>query len=723
MRRRTAPTLLAALAAAALPTLATALGPALAQPALAQPGLAQPASSQPASSQPGASEPPPSPAAASLQLAMVSPQVARPGKDLTLSGTLRVGSAPLSSVHLRIWVRRSITSRGQLENALHATVPQGSFVGDVALAPQADAGSSKPFRATVPAAVLAAGSDVAVRIVSLEARAVLDGHTQVVALRAVPVPWAPARDVARATRLTVVVPMASAPRRTAGDVFVDNGLATEVAPGGRLRQLLAAATGWTLAVDPSLVEDLAVLAAPAGYDVSSDGVTLVHHPANLDAAAVLTVLQARAAGGGLELLPYADVDLDLLTRAGAAAELSTAIRTGTAQAAALLHGRPALAPLLPESAADPVRSAEASVWLERAGTPIAVPNTQVPGTGLETYTPDAAVTLAWPGGLRTPGLVTDATLSAALAGDGGAAPALQEVLSQTAMHTAELPGRPRELLLVLPRDWNPSAPYVRALRAALASAPWLEPTSLASLAATALHDPESTAQPLEPRERPDAFPVSTTTARGHAAAGRAFAQILARPGRTRTVALAYERERLRLESGDSSQVRSLLAVSTALLQSREDAVHLVVNRRITLPASRSFPVTVRSSLPEPVRVAVAFSRSPRVQVRRTDVLAIPANSAARVEVATFPGANGTALLTAYLVSPEGAPVGQPQDLRLSIRGAGAPARVVILVAVAVFVLALGVRLVRRGRSGTGGTPPTSGSGPGRPASQSQEVPA
>lgn len=662
------------------------------------------------------------PVLATVLIASVTPRVARPGDAVTLTGWVRAGHDPLPDVHLRVWLRQTVGARVQVESALTATLPQGSLRSDVALASTLPADGRARFSVVLPATEVSGGGDVAVRLVGLQVRARVAGTATQVGLRTVPLPFAPATDVPRATRLAVVVPMTSAPRRTAGDVFLDDALAAEVAPGGRLRRLLAASAGWTLAVDPALVEDLAVMASAAGYDVAAATGPPVHHPTSVDARTLLHALQQRArVQNAVTLLPYADVAVGGLVHARAAGDVGRAVRLARTEAASLLGTNLQVEALLPPAADQPVATATATAWRKESGTPIVLPDAEVAEAEPPNATPDAAVTLSWPGGARSPGLVVDASVSAEVAGAGpDNAGDLQQLLGELAMHTAELPGRPRGLLAVLPRDWNPTPSYVAALHRALGEAAWVEPTAFADLLTAAEQGTARTVVPAEPKTAPPRLALGVQRVRRHVAAGHAFAQVLAAASAGRELATAYDHEGLRLESLHGSDAGALLALSSRQLQAREDSIRLVVNRLITLPASRSFPLTIRNTGSETVQVAVAFSRSLRVQVRRTPLVTVEPDRAVRVEVATSPGANGRALLTAYLVSPSGQQIGQPATLRLSIRGAGAPARVVVSVAVAVFVLALGLRLLRRHRRPR---PPRPGTGPDASAHHSQEVPA
>ncbi|RZS91213.1 hypothetical protein EV189_0447 [Motilibacter rhizosphaerae] len=631
---------------------------------------------------------------ASVVLRGVSPQVTRPGEGVTITGSV-VASVPLTEVSVRVWLRRDVPAPAQLSTARTARRAEGTPVLQVPLVASLAADGSARFRVTLPADRLAGGPDVRVRLVYLEVRARSGAGLHTAGVRAVPLPWAPAAEVQQATSLAVVVPFTSAARRTADGAFLDDGLVRDAAPGGRLRRLLAAADGQTLAVDPMVAEDLAVLAAPGGWPLLVGGRT-VTQPQDPDAAALLADLKTRAAqAGAVTLLPYGDVDAAALVTAGRRGDLTSAVRTAERVAASYLAPGLRVEVALPESAGSTsaLATAVSGAWSAAGVRRVAAPDTLLPpAQGAE---PPSPVTLeVADSATEVPALAVSTELSDALVAP-GADPVgtLQDALGATAMHTAELPSRPRGVLLVLPRDWDPRASWVTALRAVL-RAPWVLPTTLHALAT----EPVTRTAVVDevPAARGALARAYLQQVARHALAGAAFARVLGSTGDAQRLTRAYALEQLRLEarSGDGP---ALLRASSEALDARESSIEVVVNSRVTVPASGRFPVTLRNTSSRRVRVALWFDGSVRVRLRNTGVVSIAPGKPVTVEIATASSANGRATVQAFLVTPNGKPFGTPVFLHLTVRGAGGPAKAVVGGAAVVFVLALSLRIVRRRR--------------------------
>ncbi|RKS80377.1 hypothetical protein CLV35_0808 [Motilibacter peucedani] len=671
----------------ALPCLAGALGPAAAAAPTPAPSSAVPAPGDPTGGP------------ATVALSSLSPQVARPGTDVVVTGVV-TAAEPLEDVTVRVWVRRSVTVRAQLQNAVESTSPEGTPGTLVDVSASLAAGASHRFRVVLPAAAVSGGPDVGVRVLSLDVRADdPDGGTRRVALDKTFLPWVPAANEERATKLAVVWPLHDEPHRTADDVFVDDSLAREVAADGRLRTLLDASQGWTLALDPMLAEDLAEMARPTGYLVAT-ATGSTRRPRSAAAADVLAALRARAAQpGAVTLLPYGDVDVAALVAARREADLKAAVARARAVASTVLGASLAVRVGLPQGEGWTARQVAA---LDRAGVhTVVLPGSWVPADPDASSTPSARTDVRLGDGVSSPALLSDTALTGLLTGTSRRADALARFLAETAMHTAELPGRPRALVVVLPRDWVPvSAGYARALHATLAAADWVVPSSLAPLAAEPATDEREADVPSGTVSASLSRSYLTSVA-AHATAGTQFSTVLATTKRATALAAAYAAERLRLESVVATQDgATLLDRSERALRAREAQVRVVTNGHITVPGGSSFPLTVRNDLDQDVRVAVAFSKSGRVSVQTTKVVRVPAGKATRVSVQTRASANGPADITMQLITPRGKLFGDAQPLRLRVRGAGGPAKAVVALAGVVFLFAAGARIVRRRRPGT-----------------------
>jgi Family of unknown function (DUF6049) len=144
-----------------------------------------------------------------------------------------------------------------------------------------------------------------------------------------PVPRGPASSTVAPSAVTLLYPIADTPRRLStlpGEppLLTDDGLATALAPEGRLGGLVAALgsapvgspvrDATCLAVDPDLVET--AVAMRSGYQVvQAQGPPLPGAGAEV-AARWVDALTGAARGGCVLALPFADADLVALNRAG-----------------------------------------------------------------------------------------------------------------------------------------------------------------------------------------------------------------------------------------------------------------------------------------------------------------------------------------------------------------------------------------------------------------------
>lgn len=183
---------------------------------------------------------------------------------LRVSGTVtNTGAAPLRNLTLQLWrSARPLVSREAVEKALtEKTTTEGGVVSStgatVTLAGSGDTpvepGRASPFSLDAPVAALGMGASASYWVgVDAVGRAVGEGPIRTLGT---------ARTLASSPRENVavasVVELSSQPRQIKENLFVDDGLAEELATG-RLRQLLDAAadrgTDWFL--DPSLLAEV-----------------------------------------------------------------------------------------------------------------------------------------------------------------------------------------------------------------------------------------------------------------------------------------------------------------------------------------------------------------------------------------------------------------------------------------------------------------------------------
>ncbi|MBM7806586.1 hypothetical protein JOD57_002423 [Geodermatophilus bullaregiensis] len=285
---------------------------------------------------PAAAAPPPTapaPAAdddrpVTVEVTRLEPRTVAPGGTVTVEGTLtNTGTEALTDLTARLQRGEVVTTRADLLAADAEADAEPETVASSAFAPVASGlgpGEEVPFTYTATTADLALDRD-GVYPVLLNVNAtgpdgapsrVGEVSTSVVQQTAPP---------ATATAVAWLWPLVERTHRDASGAFVDDDLAAEVSDGGRLDRALAVvervpeavAPGATepspvapvtLAVDPVLVEELALM-AEGPYDVAGDEDAGTGTDA---AAAWLDRLRAVAADHPVVALPYGDVDADAL---------------------------------------------------------------------------------------------------------------------------------------------------------------------------------------------------------------------------------------------------------------------------------------------------------------------------------------------------------------------------------------------------------------------------
>jgi Family of unknown function (DUF6049) len=212
-------------------------------------------------------------------------------------------------------------------------------------------------------------------------------------------------------------------------------------------------------------------------------------------------------------LPYANVDLSALVHSGLTADITSAYTMGYSVADSVLHG--SFGPLIAVPAGG---AADLSVLTNLTTAQhmrtVVLDSNQMPPTDPAVFEDDAVTSVRTGDGLRMTVLLADHGLTGVLAaGDtssGSLSPGTQFAVSQrflaeTAMIAAEAPDSDRSVVVAPPEDWSPSAALAGQLLSETASAPWLTPTALGSLARAAdsvrsisrRHPPDSKDSPGE----------------------------------------------------------------------------------------------------------------------------------------------------------------------------------------------------------------------------------
>lgn len=290
-------------------------------------------------------------------------------------------------------------------------------------------------------------------------------------------------------QMAVAVPVVAQPQQALSGVFRSASLAQDVAPGGRLANIVdplaRAGIPVTFALDGATLQEIRSLAS--GYRLQvGRGIVKVpaSNPSARAAASFLRRLHTAVLGGGSAPVPlaYGNANVEAVTQAG----------LGGQQVGADLHlGQRAL--VQAGISADPglawpaggIAGAATMRLLAAAGVRSAIVSAAlVPSSAA--LTQSAPVPLASQLHVPIQALVPDA-LSGTLSNNAQfSSPALwaQRVVAESALLWLESPGSsvPRGVLLAPAQHWSPSASFVGTLASSLGTAPWLHLESVQSLA-------------------------------------------------------------------------------------------------------------------------------------------------------------------------------------------------------------------------------------------------
>ena len=704
----------------------------------------------------------------------LTPRVVRPHTRVVATGRLvNAGSTALTDVRVRARVRsRPVGSRSELAGDAVRSDPLGDPVSGstVPVAPGLEPGAAVPFQLTVAADTLQLTTfgvyPYAVEVLGSDAV----GPNDVVGRTPTFLPWVPAAGGFRPTRVAWVMPLVDVPNRGASPVFPDDHLAAAVSARGRLQTLLAAATRVgpgtvappaphgvdaqrpvpvTWAVDPALLQSIADMSD--GYSVQK-GRSSTRGNGQAAALAWLDALRAALRGGlvpdTLLALPYANVDVTALARAGLDADLSTAIVHGrdvtTSVVGVTPDNRLSWPPggqLTNKGLGDLTTSGVRTLVLRQEAVPL---------TDSLTYTPSASVSMDTSAGPVTALLYDDTLSGITAAADRSrlataaqlptfASPSAsptptfdsstptpsattptttpttarmleQRFLAETAMITAERPVDSRDVVIAPPATWDPVPGLATALIEDTGRVPWLAATPLPSMvddSSTGGHvdrGPLTYSSEASAAELPGSY--LTDPNNGVVALRRdlaSFRSILAPPiGPT---AVALDDATLRTESAawrnDLSAGLDLRKEVADDLAAKRAAVNISSSRRLITLASRrgTIPITITNDLDQAVVVRLQLSAvsSARLTAPVTTPQTIAAGRKLTEEVKAVVNQAGLFPIKAQLLTPDGESYGPAVTLRLRSTAYGQLALGITAGALGALFLAVIIRLLRRGR--------------------------
>lgn len=510
-----------------------------------------------------------------------------------------------------------------------------------------------------------------------------------------------------------VWPLLDVPHRlTSSNVFLDDNLAGEIAPGGRLDRALAVLEAvaqtvpLTVVTDPELLDELQVM-AHGGYQVTHPGAANTAGTGSGDAAAWLARLRAVfAAQPKIELMltNYGDPDVDALQRHGltwtAALPPDVQARMPTALGGITPVGSidwPLNDTLSKSTLGALVKEGTQTVILGGATLPHVIDPSSAQNA-LASLTTDSGQVSA---GITNPSI--EAWAGKVFVPHGEGASYLPQLVSQVALNAVNMPDQSHFLLITPPRQLDVDPTVASQAILDTATTAWATPIPLGKAVATL---PAKSTGEVKTQPSPQ-LPTATVGSLQYVASSL--------PGLS---SLFFDADRT-VQIGSLPTASQLAASSSAVLagttvdysnQLREivssirDGVHLVspAQGRYTLTSTNSsLPITITNGQPVSVQVDVAASAVggvPGFAATPLKVRTIAARSTVQVRLPTHFDRTGRIQVQVRLSTPSGLTLGSPITLDVRSTALGTVGVVITAVAGVVLVIALLVRAIRRLRA-------------------------
>ncbi|MFJ4690891.1 DUF6049 family protein [Streptomyces sp. NPDC088766] len=648
----------------------------------------------------------------------LAPSAPTEGDTLTVSGTVtNKGKQTVTDAHVDLRLGSALTTRSAIDSTAKRpddlSNATGSEVGEkyVAKFAKLAPGVAQQFSISVPVDELDLGADGVYPLgVSLSGETPAKPWEQMLGIQRTFLPWQPDQADTR-TRTTVLWPLVSNVRMTAETgsdeqqtpVFLNDDLAAEISPGGRLDQLLS--LGRTLdvtwVIDPDLLAS--VDAMTERYDIlAGDTTTAGKHQAV--ASRWLAALQEAVRGKQVVALPYADPDLASLAHSGTSvtgslSQLKAATDVAADTVETILHVTPSTDFAWPvEGAVDP---SIVKVATSAGADKVIVRSDSLAESGGLPYTPSAAR----PIGGGTTAVVADARLSQAFQSDlttaSASTLAVQEFLAQSLALNLQ---SDRQRSIVVAPQRMPTAAQAQAMAqavTALQGGTWSQAQQLTA-AATAKPDPGATTKvpsrsaypaSLAKRELPRSAFVDIATTQDRL---DNFKVILTDESRVVTpFGRAVNREMSTSWRGRTAAASSFRQGVQAYLTTLAGQVKLIEKSELKLSGrSATIPVTVQNNLVQGVGRLVLRLTSTNPTRLEIDgkayaerPIAVSGGHSTTVKFTTSANANGQAAVVAQLYTEDGRAYGAPVTFDVKVTEITATVMLVIGGGVLLLVLA------------------------------------
>jgi hypothetical protein len=615
-----------------------------------------------------------------IDLRAQSPAVPTAADTLVVSGNLvNSTNETVSQVSVRLRISPTpVRSRAEIPLILAGDAGRsGAVVTDsnVELSAPLPPGAKSPFEISVPVASLGLpAQDAAVFVVGVEALANTPGD----GLGPVPVdfvrsfiPWFPVPAAVSPTQVVWLYPLSSAPSLLRDGVFLDDHLASEVAPNGRLGRLLNAAAAHPASVswvvDPALLE--AVQEMTKGYTVQNRQGQKTPGTGQLAANSWLSKLRQLTGSAEVTAIPYAHPDVVALHRAGLDVDIALATTTAAGLPAQILGRGVANGLAWPPDAItddgtlDVIRAA-GSRAIVLSGTQLA------PDPGL-TYTPSGSVDIAT-GVSPLRAVVSDTQLSDLVTTVPSSEPSTypgaviqgQEFLAELAMSALELPTVSRTLVIAPPVAWAATA-TASTMIDTISTSEFARSQTLSALLASPPSDLPRTRLDYTTRDINGELTPRYLTEIASARADLALVRSVA-PDANADSSASQEAALTRAESAhwrtEPGTGERLLKASQDSIQDVMSKIRILSNAPVTLPGDQGvIPITIANDLDRPARVGVRLSSTPSVRFQADDVPTVTLQPGQKqtLEVTARVAGSGPVLVNIGLLTPEGLAFGEP----------------------------------------------------------------
>ncbi|WP_329039128.1 DUF6049 family protein [Streptomyces sp. NBC_00178] len=683
-----------------------------------------------------------------VSLDTLSPSAPVEGDTLSISGTLtNKGRKPVTDAEVDLRVGPALSGRGAIDEAAKRTgyLPGsdpaklgGKYAVKVS---ELGPGVSQDFTLSVPVDKLDLDDEGVYQLgVSLTGKTSDYAYDQVLGIQRTFLPWQP-EDSKDRTRLTFLWPLIASAHVTAETgsdeqqtpVFSNDDLALELAPGGRLEQLVSLGSPLpvTWVIDPDLLAS--VDAMTKNYRVRVGDKTVAGTNQAI-AKKWLNDLEGAVKDGKVVALPFADPDLASIAHrgknvSGTLSHLQTATEVAGKTVETVLHVKPStdfawpLDGAIDPSVVDVATSAGAHKVIARSDS--------FDETGGLPYTP----TSARPIGGGTTAVVADHRLSTAFTGDlakaGTSTLAVQKFLAQTLALTEQDSDGERSIV-VAPQRAPTAAQAQTMARALQALTPerWTRPLDLV---AAAEEKPDAQATTRVPRasqypkklrsqELPtQAFQDIRTTQNSL----DSFQVILTQPDRVVTpFGNAINRAVSTSWRGKPLEAQRYRDSVRTYLQGLTDEVQLITKSDVTLSGrSATIPVTVQNKLVQGVDhlvLRLTSGNATRLKLNEGGAVAekpieIGGGHSQSVKFDASANANGQAQVTARLFTTDNVPYGDAMTFTVKVSEVTPTVLLVIAGGLLLLVLA-GIRMyTHRKRAAADDTAEGGGGEPEQPS--------